>query len=443
MVKCYNKTLTYYWSKHSSGGSLLHKVIAALVCQNGKSCYTAILSTGTYHNDRDKCGFTSTCDGHAVSICYEAAPKYFLEEIKSLKNKEDSIFEYLPNKEGFRLKQGVSFHLFVTQFPCGFIRDQKEPCMEWKIPFAEYPHVPTCSTRILIGATMGIQGYISHLLDKPIMIDSLVILCADIDKAQVLDVGSVFKMPNMVKTMKYNPEDFRPGFFFPSKYSPNTSTTEHVSQCNVSYESTDGNETAKSLGPGLEDAQDSCATMAIPDKNTNSVFFKFDPRTAQEVSSDNEFSIKTRDVDQSLEVNEKIKVDRISRLKQLYGNLADQLKLEEALQILSTKLDAEIKKKEEMMLSLLQSAAKELTEVVPDTLNTNTIQEWDNYLRKQKTKLHHIGEEGRTKIRNRNMIMCIQSTLANKQNMIMDCNWHQYLNASPSSFQPTRDEWYS
>ena len=126
--------------------------------------------------------------------------------------------------------------------------------MEWKIPFAEYPHVPTCSSRILIGATMGIQGYISYLLDKPIMIDSLIILRPDIDKPQVLGFGSAFKMPKTVMTMKYNPEDFKPGYFFPFKYSPNTSYTEHEGHGNVSYESTDENETVKSLGPGLEDA---------------------------------------------------------------------------------------------------------------------------------------------------------------------------------------------
>ena len=34
--------------------------------------------------------------------------------------------------------------------------------------FIGFPHVPTCSSRILIGATMGIQAYVSHLLEEPI-----------------------------------------------------------------------------------------------------------------------------------------------------------------------------------------------------------------------------------------------------------------------------------
>ena len=93
--------------------------------------------------------------------------------------------------------------------------------MEWKLPFVGYPHVPTCSSRILIGATMGIQGYISHLIDKPIMIDTLVILCPDFDKNQIIDVGNFFKIP-VIKTMKYDPKHFAPGSFLPSKHSPNS-----------------------------------------------------------------------------------------------------------------------------------------------------------------------------------------------------------------------------
>ena len=392
-------------------------------------CYTAILNTGTYHNDSEKCGYTSTCDGHAVSICYEAAPKYFLKEIESLKSGEDSIFEFLPNAEGYRLKDGVSFHLLVTQFPCGFIQDHKDACMEWKVPFVEFPHVPTCSSRILIGATMGIQGYISHLLDKPIMIESLVILCTDPEKTQLLDYGTGFEMPKLIRTMKYDPEDFEPDFFFPLKYRPYTSFTE--------CESVDRNETAKTVGPDLEENKSATRTIATAEKDTNSIFFKFDPRTIGEKSSDNEFSIKTRDIYQSFEVDEELKKQRMYHLQKLYNGLASRLNIEDALEKLSTKLDTEIKKKEETMSSLLQCVSTELTEVAPHTVSTS-MQEWDNYLRKQKAHLRHIGEEGKSKIRSQNMAICIKSVLATKrENIIMDCNWHQYLYESPSSVQPS------
>ena len=89
------------------------------------------------------------------------------------------------------------------------------------------------------------------------------------------------------------------------------------------------------------------------------------------------------------------------------------------------------------MSSLLQCVSTELTEVAPHTVGTS-MQEWDNYLRKQKAHLHHLGEEGKTKIRNQNMITCIKNILATQRgNIIMDCSWHQYLYESPSSVQPS------
>ena len=408
----------------------------------GHRANTAVLSTGRYHNDLDKCGLTTTCEGHAVSVCYEAAPKYFLKEIASLKKGENSVFELLPNNEGFRLRHGVSFHLFVTKFPCGFIGQQKEPCMEWKIPFVEFPHVPTCSSRFLIGATMGIQGYISHLLDKPIMIDSLVILCNDIDKNQPFNFDSSFRMP-VIKTMKYDPEDFMPGFFLPSKHDLNTRFSEYENDHNlVSHESTDGNETAVSLGPGSEGVEESSVIVTTPERCARSAFVTFSSRSTKENCSHDDFSIKTRDIDPSFEVDEELKLRRISDMKDLYNNLIIQLKVEEALEMLHTKLHAEIKKKDEAMSLLIQSVSTELTEVMPDTSNTTSIQEWNDYMRKQvETRVRLIKEDGKTKIKNHNMLMCIKTILTTKkENIIMDCSWHQYLHATQSSFQPTSDD---
>ena len=422
--------------------SKFHKVIAALICQDGPLCYTAVLSTGRYHNDLDKCGLTTTCDGHAISVCYEAAPKYFLKEIASLKRGESSVFELLPNNEGFKLRHGVSFHLFATKFPCGFIDHRKEPCMEWKTPFVEFPHVPTCSSRILIGATMGIQGYISHLLDKPIMIDSLVILCTDADENQILDFGNSFRLP-VIKTMKYDPEDFMPGYFLPSKYSYNTSFSEHENDHNmVSHESTDGNETAVSVGPGVEGVEDSSVIVTTPDRCARSAFVTFNSRSTKESCSHDDFSIKTRDIDPSFEVDKELKLHRISYMKDLYDDLFIRLKIEEALEMLHTKIHAEIKKKDEALSMLIQSVSTELTEVLPDTSNTISMQEWNDYMRKRvEARVHLIKEDGRTKIANQNMLVCIQTILTKKkEKIIMDCSWHQYLHATQSSFQPTSDD---
>ena len=441
MVDSYKKTLTYYWLNHSTGESkTVHRVIAALICRNGDTCYTAILSTGTYYNDSEKCGSTSTCDGHAVSICYEAAPKYFLKEIGSLHNGGHSIFEYLPNAEGYRLKDGVSFHLLVTEFPCGFIRDRKDSCMEWKVPFVEFPHVSTCSSRILIGATMGIQGYISHLLDKPIMVDSLVILCTDIDKTQVFDYCNSFSVPRVIKTMKYDPKDFWPGSFIPLSSSSNKSFTKHESHESPSYESADRNETAASDGPVSERPDHSSVIVTTPEMGQNLTFLKFDPRSARERSSHVGCSMKSRDIDPSFEVNEELRVQRISYLKQLYSHLVNCLNLEEALEMLKARLSTESKSKEEAVSLLIKSISTELTGV-HNALGTNTIseQQWDSHIQKQvENRLHDMREEGRIKIRNQNMVECIKTILTKEtDNIIMDCIWHQYLHALPSSFQPS------
>ena len=119
------------------------------------------------------------CDGHAESLCIEAAPIFFQNEMLNCLDEEISIFENKNNK--FALKPKIKFHLLITEPPCGWIKDNKNsPCMEWKDPFVQFPHIPTCSARILISSKMGIQGYVSHLLDEhtlPICIQSVIILC--------------------------------------------------------------------------------------------------------------------------------------------------------------------------------------------------------------------------------------------------------------------------
>ena len=225
MVRGYKEMMKILWSRHAKLSGK-HKEIAALIChKEGKVPYVAILGTGTVHRDNDKCFHEDTkghecnhrtCDGHAESIVYEGAPKYFMDQMQHLLNDKEmsrSIFERCSaDKEPlkFKLKSKYKFYLMVTDPPCGFIQDQKEPCMEWKEPFVGYPHVPTCSSRILIGSTMGIQGCVSHLLEEPILIESVVILCTEGEENQKVNFGYSFRLPR-IKTWKYNPRDF-PGF---------------------------------------------------------------------------------------------------------------------------------------------------------------------------------------------------------------------------------------
>ena len=224
MKHCYGNMHDVFRSKHTiKGSNKIHKEIAALIYhQEGRLPYAAILGTSTLYRDCERCAHEGshghecnhcTCDGHAESIVYEGAPKYFMDQMVHSKNKKemsDSIFEIDPSSEGhlrFRLKSSTKFYLMVTDPPCGFIQNQEDSYMEWKVPFVGYPHVPMCSSRILIGSTMGIQGYVSHLLVGHIFIDSVIILCSKDEEHQKTDFGGSFPLPK-IKTRKYNPKDF-------------------------------------------------------------------------------------------------------------------------------------------------------------------------------------------------------------------------------------------
>ena len=167
-------------------------VLAALVCENCEAAgeekfKTVILSAGTKFNKA--CNFYvkhknvdeycwGTCDGHAEAICYQLASVYMLDEICKLLNEKDSdsnsIFQFTEGK--FELKRCIKFHLFVSQRPCGFMSNNNiQSLLSWKIHFTKKPHILQCSSKILIGSFLGIQGPLSCLLAKPVYISNVVI----------------------------------------------------------------------------------------------------------------------------------------------------------------------------------------------------------------------------------------------------------------------------
>ena len=118
-------------------------------------------------NDTDESTW-GLCDGHAEAVCYRLAGIYLLTELTKLHEMQDSIFE-----EGYTLKKGIRFHLFTSHPPCGFMTTKKRHLLSWKRPFVGRPHCVQCSTTILTGAYLGIQGPLSHLLVKPIYISTI------------------------------------------------------------------------------------------------------------------------------------------------------------------------------------------------------------------------------------------------------------------------------
>ena len=244
-----------------------------------------------------------------------------------------SIFEILPNNGGFKLKPNIKFYLMVTEPPCGFIENQEDPCMEWKTPFVGFPHVPTCSSRILIGATMGIQGYISHLLEEPIMIDSVIILCSKGAELIKTDFGSSFPLPR-IKTRGYNPKQF-------ANFEPDHSAKARSLPANFALPSTFSENTGTTIRSnsfGSEHNSDSSVTLTGTDRNLGTSFLTFNPRTGKQKSCISGFLI-TRDVNERIAAIDKIvEMERKASIKNIYTDLCKRLELESALVKLRDKL---------------------------------------------------------------------------------------------------------
>ena len=181
----YRKQFVHQWREKTRGrsqGSNTMSVIAALLIEKGGDFNVVLLTAGT--KIKQECTFVQgdigestwgLCDGHAEAVCYRLTSIYLLTEIYKMHKCKESIFEFVEGK-GYKLKDGIEFHLFTSHPPCGFMAKKERHYLSWKKPFIAIPHNPQCSSKILINSYLGIQGPLSHLLVKPIYISSLVIL---------------------------------------------------------------------------------------------------------------------------------------------------------------------------------------------------------------------------------------------------------------------------
>ena len=448
MVDCYHKMIQVYETDNTTKtSSKIHKHLAALIChQEKKSPYAALLCTGTLHKDTEVCGHEGshgTCDGHAESIIYEAAPKYFMNEMVNLLKEEEneSIFEILPNNRGFKLKPNIKFYLMVTEPPCGFIENQEDPCMEWKVPFVDFPHVPTCSSRILIGATMGIQGYVSHLLEEPIMIDSLLILCSKGEELIKTGFGSSFPLPS-IKTRRYNPREF-------INFEPGKRGIQRAKSIpNYPMPSTSSENTSVRLNSsGSEEHNDSTVTLTGTDRNLGTSFLTFNPRTGKQGSHITGFLI-TRDVDKHIAIDKIIEMERKASIKKIYTDLCRRLELQRTLLKLHDKLTNANAIKCNKVSSVIDLASTTLRNRTLNTLDellqsagaldkVTVKQKWTEHSKSIKERVDTIEEEGTEMIENQTMIMHIEDILSKNKEVIMDCSWHSYFFKLPDDNQPT------
>ena len=168
------------WKKKTKQESSTITVVAALLVEKNDKFKVVVLTAGTRvkyecsyfmkKGDADESTW-GLCDGHAEAVCYRLAGIYLLTELTKLHKMQDSIFE--KSDEGYTLKRGIRFHLFTSHPPCGFMAKKERHFLSWKRPFVGRPHCVQCSTTILTGAYLGIQGPLSHLLVKPIYISTI------------------------------------------------------------------------------------------------------------------------------------------------------------------------------------------------------------------------------------------------------------------------------
>ena len=179
------------------------KVVAALVVENRSEfeMKVGVLATGTKYSTKtcfiDDDSSRIMCDGHAEAVCYHLANVYLMTEIYKLKDKEDSIFQN--TLEGYALRSNIYFHLFISHPPCGFMAEEKDHFLSWKQSDEGKPHILECSSQILIGAYLGIQGPpLNDLLNSPIYISSIIIpkykAFSTLDEVYIKDQLQKFKI---------------------------------------------------------------------------------------------------------------------------------------------------------------------------------------------------------------------------------------------------------
>ena len=224
-----------YETNHSPINSL-----AALVVEEDGKMKVAVLTTGTTQEREcsyllnngsiDECMW-GHCDGHAESLCYRFASLYLITEMYRYKKPKTSSILKL-QQTGYALKEGIELHFFSTNIPCGFMANaDNDGCLlSWKIPFKQNPHCLQCSSTILIGAYLGIQGCLSHLFSKPVYISSITIPhCKDVTTSKGAEIRKHFESFSELLDKTADSDDYK--FHIPNVEIADIELKEHFPNC--------------------------------------------------------------------------------------------------------------------------------------------------------------------------------------------------------------------
>ena len=433
-----------------------HRCIAALICHRPKEQpYVAVLCTGTKTNHQE-CYSTRPedkkdrpCDGHAESLCYEVVPIYFQREMINCLNNQKSIFEFI--NDSFTLKPDTEFHLLVTEPPCGWIRHQYDPCMQWKIDFEKAPHLPTCSSRILIGSKMGIQGYVSHLLKECIFIKSLVILCAMNKEYQKTEFNSrafSFDLP-AISTLKYDPKRFNPWphvtTFKPMNLVEIPSSVSHSTE----YSNQSNQEEVKRHDDDNDDheGKDQKSTVAIDQSvpRNSTIKWSYNPCDGSEKDendTEEKYSISEKKIEARLSqaVTKEFQAARRKEIEKDYAEFTNLLNLNDTLQELITKFDEYSTKKEEDIRKLTNateySLEKQAQELLDGKYTKTFSKKWDT--KGLEKDIEKFKDEGKKLIDAQDFKADLVKLLKDMSNIIVDCSWKKYFDKPTVSVQSTK-----
>jgi len=383
----YEGQFVKHWKDQTKQESGKIKVVAALLVEKRGKMRVVVLTAGTKH--KSECSYFvnkssdesswGLCDGHAEAICYRLADVYLMTEIYKLHEEDDSIFEMTP--EGYALKANIYFHLFTSHPPCGFMAKKERHFLSWKRPFIGKPHSLQCSSQILIGAYLGIQGSLSHLLVKPIYVSSITMPSyqsyptlhgtyikdrLEQFKGKLHDVSSYqeseyqFHIPHVeiveIDMLKLFPECFRPYTFEKPCNLP--ATSDQLPQQETTTVAKQSMKGAKKTAFATPDV--------IGNHGINTVVFTLEDGIGSEEYRKSVLQLKSR----LIKLPKELKQRRLKSLQDARIRLSEALNVSEALGVLKKviieKMDEKITercKKSDGIISLLSETKEHKTKV--------------------------------------------------------------------------------
>lgn len=164
-----------------------------LMVRNGHFDHGRVISIATGNTCLDQTNLSYADDGSALHDCHaeilarRGLIRFFLEQMKQTPS--ESIFDFDATDQKYRLKDGITFHMYISALPCGnaslniqsnslrYKQGQTEGTQLASTTSFVYP-IKSCTDKICRWNIVGIQGgLVINLLTKPIYLESITLAC--------------------------------------------------------------------------------------------------------------------------------------------------------------------------------------------------------------------------------------------------------------------------